>query len=87
MNGVFIGLLLCDKKEDMDLHRLGVKVDTVACLLPCAIDLGGVRYMRQYGLDREEMERTIMECTNGDTYVVDAPFDELKEHYIKSKAK
>lgn len=84
VNSMFIGLVLCDKKSDMDLERLGVKVEAEEHWFPMAIDLRSIISIRQYG----EEENTKYSYLEGDhvAYVVNAPYDELLHNFISSRS-
>ena len=86
-NGVFIGLILCDKKADLDLQELGVKVDVEEHWLPCCIDLAEIAVLRVRGYD-EDAVLTVMEGKGKepDKFVVDASMDELRPYFVKSRA-
>jgi|JI10StandDraft_1071094.scaffolds.fasta_scaffold863384_2 hypothetical protein len=86
-NGVFIGLILCDKKSDLDLKDLGIKVDVEEHWLPCCIDLREIMTLRVRGYEEDAL-LTVLEGKgpDPDKYTVDAPMHALQEHFVKSRA-
>ena len=86
-NGVFIGLILCDKKDDLALQELGVKVEAEEYWLPCCIDLREIALLRVRGYE-DDASLTVMEGKGEDpvAYTVDAPMHAIQEHFIKSRA-
>lgn len=86
-NGVFIGRILCDKKADLELLDLGVKVEAEEHWLPCCIDLREVTLLRVRGYE-DDAFLTVMEGKGHDpiTYTVQAPMHALQEHFVRVKS-
>ena len=84
-NGVFIGEVLCDRREDQELESLGVKVESEEHWLPACIDLRGFISIRKRGY-AEDAGLTVMEgFDEGLMYTVDAPIEGLMPHFIASR--
>lgn len=86
INGIFFGETLCDKREDLHLEEMGIKVEACEYWLPICIDLREIASIRQRGIDGEEAGWTVMEGIAPDViYTVRTPMLEIKPHFIASR--
>lgn len=85
-NGIFIGLILCDKRADQDLQNLGIKVEFEEHWLPCCIDLRDIVTLRVRGYEEDAL-LTVLEGKgpDPDKYTIAVPMDELRPHFVKSR--
>lgn len=85
-NGIFIGETLCDKREDLHLEEMGIKVESDEHWLPVCIDLRVMASIRQRSPEGEEANWTVMEGIAVDVlYTVKADWNSLMPYFIESR--
>ena len=85
-NSMFIGETLCDKREDLHLEEMGIKVESDNYWLPVCIDLRVMASIRQRAPDGEEEHWTVMEGIQPDImYTVNADFHSIVPHFLASR--